>query len=29
MMKKKVKKIPKYNGGGSVLDTLLKNNPIG
>lgn len=29
MMKKKVKKIPKYNVGGSVLDTLLKNNPIG
>ena len=28
-MKKKVKKIPKYNAGGSVLDTLLKNNPIG
>lgn len=28
-MKKKVKKIPKYNSGGSVLDTLLKNNPIG
>lgn len=29
MIKKKVKKIPKYNGGGSVLDTLLKNNPVG
>lgn len=28
MMKKKVKKIPKYNAGGSVLDTLLKNNPL-
>lgn len=28
-MKKKVKKIPKYNNGGSVLDTLLKNNPVG
>ena len=27
-MKKKVKKMPKYNGGGSVLDTLLKNNPV-
>ena len=27
-MKKKVKKIPKYNAGGSVLDTLLKNNPL-
>ena len=28
MMKKKVKKIPKYNAGGSVRDTLLKNNPL-
>lgn len=28
-MKKKVKKIPKYNSGGSVLGTLLKNNPVG
>lgn len=28
MMKKKLKKIPKYNAGGSVLDTLLKNNPL-
>lgn len=28
MMKKKVKKIPKYNAGGSVLDTILKNNQL-
>ena len=28
MMKKKVKKIPKYNVGGSVLDTLMKNNAL-
>ena len=27
-MKKKVKKIPKYNAGGSVLDTLLNNNQL-
>lgn len=27
-MKKKVKKIPKYNSGGSVYDTLVKNNPL-
>lgn len=28
MMKKKVKKIPKYNVGGSVLDTLKNNNAL-
>ena len=28
-MIKKVKKIPKYNAGGSVYDTLIKNNSLG
>ncbi len=28
MMKKKVKKIPKYNAGGSIFDTVKNNNPL-